>query len=245
MKDKAVLVTGGARGIGRSIVELLARRGASVGFTYRHSRELADQLVRDLNEAGLRVAAFQAEANDFRRAMEVVEQTVGMFGSLDGLVNNAGVKHDVSLFLMKEEAWSEVLGVNLNGLYNYSKSALTYFMRQRAGSIVNISSVAGLIGQRGQVNYATTKAGMIGFSKSLAREVSNFNIRVNCVAPGLTDTEMIRDLPAPALSQILKTIPLGRLGRPEEVASMVCYLLSEESSYITGHVFEVDGGLAM
>ncbi|MCI0392860.1 MAG: beta-ketoacyl-ACP reductase [Acidobacteria bacterium] len=245
MKDRAVLVTGGARGIGRAIVELLAREGASVAFTYRQSREQADQLVEDLNEAGLRVAAFQAEANDFHRAMEVVEQTVGMFGSLDGLVNNAGVKRDVSLFLMKETDWSEVLGANLNGLFNYSKSAAPYFMRRRSGAIVNISSVAGLIGQRGQVNYATTKAGMIGFTKSLAREVAGFNIRVNCVAPGLTDTEMIRDMPESVLSQTLKTIPLGRLGRPEEVASMVCYLLSEKSSYITGHVFEVDGGLAM
>ncbi len=245
LAGKSVLVTGGSRGIGRQIALSMAEAGADVAFTYSRSEEAAAEVSDEIVKIGRKSLAIQADAVDLARAAEVVDEVVKEFGKIDVLVNNAGITRDTLIMRMSEEQWDEVITTNLKSVFNYSKSVIRSMMRQRSGSIVNISSVIGLMGNPGQTNYAASKAGIIGFTKSLAKEIGSRNIRVNVVAPGYITTELTQDLPEQQKEAMEKATPLGRAGTSEDVADMVIFLASEASSYITGMVLQVDGGLAI
>jgi len=237
LQDKVILVTGGSRGIGRAIVETLAQAGAIVAFTYRGSVEAAQSLAQAHPE---RVWPYQADVTDGARAEAIIDELVKKYGRLDGLVNNAGITQDNLLLRLTEAQWDAVLQTNLKGPFLYTKAALKPMLRQRQGSIVNISSIVGITGNPGQTNYAAAKAGLIAFTKSLAKEVGSRNIRVNAIAPGFIQTDMTTHLPVEAWQS---RIALGRLGQPSEVAHVCAFLLSDLASYITGEVIVVDGGL--
>lgn len=245
LKGKNCLVTGGSRGIGKSIALKLAELGANVAITYSRSADAADEVVKEILAYGVKGVALQADAVDFARADEVVNGIVNDWGSLDVLVNNAGITKDNLLIRMDEQAWDDVINTNLKSVFNYSKAATKPMMRARSGSIINISSVVGVSGNAGQSNYAASKAGIIGFTKSFAKELASRNIRANVVAPGYISTEMTGSLDEKVLDAIQLETPLGRAGEPEEVANSVAFLASEWSSYITGEVLKVDGGMAM
>jgi 3-oxoacyl-[acyl-carrier protein] reductase len=245
LEGQVILVTGGSRGIGRAIVEEVSRQGASVCFTYAHTTALAEELAHRLTAEGRQASAMQADVRDFGRARDVVVETLERFGRLDGLVNNAGIVQDKALMLMDPGDWRDVIETNLTGVFNYCRAAIVTFMKQRAGRIVNITSVSGLAGMARQVNYSASKAGMIGLTKALAREVAGYGIRVNAVAPGYIETDMTNSLGEQQRGEAQKRIPLGRFGRPEEVSQVVAMLLSDASSYITGQVVAVEGGLLM
>jgi len=245
LTDKKVLVTGGSRGIGKSIALALGKAGADVAITYARSKDAADEVVKLIKEGGRNAIAIQADAVDTKRAEEVVKEVVETFGGLDVLVNNAGITKDTLIMRMSEEQWDDVITTNLKSVFNYSKAVVRPMMRSRKGSIVNISSVIGLTGNAGQTNYAASKAGIIGFSKSLAKEIASRNIRVNVVAPGYILTDMTGELDENVLKSIEDVTPLGRGGEPEEIAAVVQFLASDASSYITGETIRVDGGMAM
>ncbi len=245
LKDKNSLVTGGSRGIGKSIALKLAELGANVAITYSRSSDAAEEVVKEMIALGVKAIAIQADAVDFARADEVVTEVVEEWGSLDILVNNAGITKDNLLLRMDEKAWDDVIDTNLKSVFNYSKAVAKPMIRARSGSIINISSVVGISGNAGQSNYAASKAGIIGFTKSFAKELASRNIRANVVAPGYITTEMTGSLDEKLLEAIKSETPLGRPGEPEEVANSVAFLASELSSYITGEVIRVDGGMAM
>jgi 3-oxoacyl-[acyl-carrier protein] reductase len=245
LTDKKVLVTGGSRGIGKSIALAMGKAGADVAITYARSKDAADEVVKLIKESGRNAIAIQADAVDTKRAEEVVKEVVETFGGLDVLVNNAGITKDTLIMRMSEEQWDDVITTNLKSVFNYSKAVVRPMMRSRKGSIVNISSVIGLTGNAGQTNYAASKAGIIGFSKSLAKEIASRNIRVNVVAPGYILTDMTGELDENVLKSIEDVTPLGRGGEPEEIAATVQFLASDASSYITGETIRVDGGMAM
>jgi 3-oxoacyl-[acyl-carrier protein] reductase len=245
LSGKTALVTGGSRGIGRAIALALAGAGADVAITYRSADAEAGRVVTGIEAAGRRSKAFRSDAADFGGAAAVVEGVLAAFSRLDILVNNAGITKDGLLMRMTEEDWDAVIATNLKGAFNFSKAALRPMMGQRSGKIVNISSIAGVTGNPGQTNYAASKAGMIGFTKSLAREIGSRNIQVNAVAPGFIDTDMTAALNAEQRGKLAQNIPLRRTGTPEEVAGAVCFLASPASDYITGQVLCVDGGMVM
>ncbi len=242
---QSVLVTGGTRGIGRAIVEAFAQAGARIAFTFRSAVQEAETLKAQLTEQGSEVLAFQADAADFEAAGRVVAAVLEAWGRIDVLVNNAGITRDNLLLRMSEADWDAVLAANLKGVFNFCKQVYRPMMRQRNGRIINISSVVGVVGNAGQTNYAASKAGIIGFSKSLARELGSRGITVNVVAPGYIETDMTAALPEQARQAMLHSIPLGRPGTPEDVAQAVLFLASPAAGYITGHVLHVDGGMAM
>ncbi len=245
LEGQVILVTGGSRGIGRAIVEELSQEGAAVCFTYGQQQALAEEVVGQLTAQGQRVLALQADVRDFERAQFVVAETLERFGQLDGLVNNAGIIRDKALMLMDPSDWKEVVETNLTGVFNYCRAAIVTFMKQRSGRIVNITSVSGLMGMARQVNYSASKAGIIGLTRALAKEVAGYGIRVNAVAPGYIETDMTNSLEEKRRVEAEKRIPLGRFGRVEEVSQLVSMLLSEKSSYMTGQIVAVEGGLVL
>ena len=245
LEGKKALVTGGSRGIGRAIALELARQGADVAVNYARNTEAATQVVAEIETLGRSAVALPADVGDFDQAAALVEAAIEALGRLDVLVNNAGITRDTLLLRMQEADWDEVLRVNLKGVFNTSKAAVRSMMRQRAGRIINISSVSGLMGQVGQANYSAAKAGMIGLTKSMAREFAARGITVNAVAPGLITTDMTAALDEELREQMRSLIPLGRFGVAEDVAHVVAFLASDAAAYITGAVLPVDGGLSM
>lgn len=242
---KAALVTGSSSGIGAAIVKELAARGASVAVHYRGNADGANTIAAEIRDEGGICAIYQADVSATEQAAELVKQVQSDLGGLDILVNNAGTTRDTLLLSMKEEDWDAVMATNLKSLYAVTRAALRGMIRKRWGRIINISSVVGISGQAGQSNYAASKAGMIGFTKSLAREVASRNITVNAVAPGFIPTALTGVLTDEQRESIIANTPLGRMGTPEEIAWAVAFLASERSGFITGQVLTVDGGLVM
>jgi len=245
LHGKNALITGGSRGIGRAIVKTFAQAGAQVAFTYRSSAQAAEELVAELTEAGHTVKAYQADAADYEAANKVVQSILDAWQTLDILVNNAGITRDGLLLRLSEADWDAVMETNLKGVFNFCKAVYRPMMRQRSGKIINMSSIVGVIGNAGQTNYAASKAGIIGFTKSLAKELGARGICVNAIAPGYVETEMTAQLPEKARETLEQAIPLRRTAQPEEIAHATLFLASPLSDYITGHVLHVDGGLAM
>ncbi len=243
---KAAIVTGGTRGIGRAIVLELARRGANVAFNYSKSAAEAESLKAEVEGLGVKAFAEQCDVANTDAAAEFVKAVVAEFGSVDHLVNNAGITRDQLILRMKEEDWDAVIDTNLKGAWNFSKAAVRPMMRnENGGSILNISSISGVTGMLGQSNYSASKAGMIGLTKSLAKEVASRKITVNALALGLIETEMAAEMNADYREKILASIPLGRLGNVQEVAEIACFMLSPSAAYITGQVIQPDGGVAI
>ncbi len=244
-ENKTAIVTGASRGIGRSICLELGRRGCNVAFSYLKSSAEAEKLVDELKVLGCEACAFKTDVENFAAADAMVRDVRNQFGGVDYLVNNAGIVRDKLILRMTESDWDNVIGTNLKGAFNFSKAAAAVMVRARFGSILNITSVSGIAGSPGQANYSASKAGMIGLTKSLARELAPRNITVNALALGLVDTEMTRALPEDYRSSMLQNIPLGRLGTPEEAARIAAFLLSDDARYITGQVIQVNGGLVI
>ena len=240
LQDKCVLVTGGSRGIGRAIVEKFIAEGAKVAFTYVGSAEAAQAVVKNTGE---RAISIHADVADHARAQIVVEEVAHKFGRLDVLVNNAGITRDNLILRMSEAQWDEVMAANLKGAFNYTKAAAKIMLKQRSGCFIHISSIVGVNGNAGQSNYAASKAGLIAFSHSMARELASRNIRSNVVAPGFIATEMTAAIPETELKKWTDNIPLSRAGQAEEVADLCAFLASEKSRYITAQVIGIDGGM--
>ena len=245
LENKVALVTGGSRGIGRAVALELAARGAAVVVNYNKSPEAAEEVVKKIQETGGKAAAFQADVSDFKQAEALVKYTIETFGDLSILVNNAGITKDTLIMMMSEADWDSVISTNLKSTFNCSKAAVKYMMRKRTGRIINMASVAGQMGNPGQVNYSASKGGQIAFTKSLAREIASRNITVNAVAPGFVDTEILNAMPPDTLEAMLKLVPLARKGKPEEIAYAVAFLASDQAAFITGQVLGIDGGMAM
>jgi 3-oxoacyl-[acyl-carrier protein] reductase len=242
--SKKAIITGGSRGIGAAIVSKLASEGYEVAFNYSSKKDVAEALVNSLKEQGAKVAAFQADVSDFQFAGNFVNQAKEFLGGdVDLLVNNAGITKDRSLFIMQQAEWNDVINTNLTGYFNVTRHIIGYFFKNKRGCIVNVSSVSGLSGIAGQTNYCASKAGIIGFTKALAKEAGKLGIPVNCIAPGYIDTEMTKAMPEKHLGELVKMIPMQRMGKVEEVADLVSFLASEKARYITGQVFAIDGGL--
>ena len=245
-EGRSAIVTGGTRGIGKAIVLELARRGANVAFNYSKSADEAEKLKSEVEALGVKALAAQCDVANTAAAAEFVGQVKEVFGTVDFLVNNAGITRDQLILRMKEEDWDSVIDTNLKGAWNFSKAVLRPMMKNENGSsIVNISSISGVVGMLGQSNYSASKAGMIGLTKSLAKEVASRKITVNALALGLVETEMASEMNAEFREKILTQIPLARLGNVQEAAEIVCFLLSDSATYITGQVIQADGGLAM
>jgi len=245
LKDKVAVVTGGSRGIGRGIVRELAKEGAHVAFTYLKSEGLAESLKKEIESEGRKVLVLQSDVKSLEGMKALVEEVKKSLGGLDIVVNNAGILKDKALMLMEEQDWEDVIATNLSGAFNLVRASIVTLMKQKSGAIINITSVAGIKGAARQVNYSASKAGIIGLTKSLAKEVAPYGVRVNAIAPGYIDTDMTAGLKDDFKKDILKAIPLGRFGTAEEVARVATFLASDAARYITGQVIFVDGGLAI
>ncbi len=245
LKDQRAIVTGGTRGIGKGIVMKLASLGCNVVFTYSSSVDAAKAVVEEASKFGVKILSLQADASKYDEAEKTIKFTLENLGGLDILVNNAGITKDNLLLRMSEDDFDKVISANLKSVYNYTKAAVKPMMGQRHGKIVNITSVVAIIGNPGQANYVASKAGVIGFTKSAAKELASRNITVNAVAPGYISTDMTDKLNEKQREAILAMIPLKRIGSPEDIAKVVSFLASSEADYITGQVISVDGGMAM
>ncbi|MEV5241990.1 3-oxoacyl-[acyl-carrier-protein] reductase [Streptomyces cinnamoneus] len=242
---RVALVTGGSRGIGRATVLRLAQDGFDVAFCYQSNEEAARQLEKEAAGFGGRILARRTDVRDMQSVQSLVAETEDALGPVDAAVTAAGITRDNALLLMKDEEWNQVLDVNLDGVYNLCRSVVFSMMKRRTGSIVNVSSVAGVYGNAGQTNYSASKAGIIGFSRALAKEVGRYGIRANVVAPGFIDTDMTSVLSESVKEKALETIPLKRLGRADEVADLIAYLVSDRAAYVTGSVMQIDGGITV
>jgi len=243
LEDKVAIVTGGTKGIGRAISLLLAEEGAKVVADFSKDEDAAERLSEDAKSEGLSLSLFRADVTQFDQVKDLVEETFVRFGKIDILVNNAGLVRDNFLMLMSDEDWDSLMKANLTSLFYCCKTVIRKMIPERRGKIINIASISGMLGTAGQTNYAATKGGVISFTKSLARELGPFNIHVNAVAPGLIDSEVISRMPREKVESIVKSSSLGRIGKPEEVAKVVVFLASDDSSYITGQAIVVDGGI--
>jgi 3-oxoacyl-[acyl-carrier protein] reductase len=245
-EGKSAIVTGATRGIGKAIALELARRGCNVAFNYASSADAAEAIKAEIEALGVKAFADSCDVADTDAAAEFVKMVKQEFGAIDYLVNNAGITRDNLIMRMKEEDWDSVIDTNLKGAWNFSKAAVRPMMRNKTGgSILNISSISGVVGMLGQSNYSASKAGMIGLTKSLAKEIASRGITVNALALGLVETDMASEMNEEYRKKILASIPLGRLGQTQEVAEIVCFLLSDSAKYITGQVIQADGGIAM
>ena len=243
LENKVALITGGSRGIGKGIVEVFAAHGAHVAFTYNSSAEAANAMAKELSQNGTKVQTYQSDAAQFDQAAELVAQVLEDFGSIDILINNAGITKDNLLMRISEEDFDRVIEVNLKSVFNMTKAVQRSMLKQRHGSIINMSSIVGVQGNAGQTNYAASKAGIIGFSKSVALELGSRNIRCNVIAPGFIETEMTQKLDEATVQTWRDGIPLKRGGTPEDIANTCLYLSSDLSAYVTGQVIHVDGGM--
>lgn len=247
LENKVALVTGASQGIGAAIALKLAAEGAHIAINYVGEANLAaaQKVQAEIQKLGRKAVVVDANVADFNQAIAMVDTTVAKLGRIDILVNNAGINRDNLLIRMKEEDWDAVLNVNLKGVFNSTKAAVKYMMKQRYGRIISISSVVGVAGNAGQVNYAAAKAGIIGLTKSVAKEVASRNITANAIAPGFIRTPMTDKLPEEAVKNAMNSIPLGRMGEAEDIAKAVVFLASEDADYITGQTLHVDGGMLM
>ena len=250
-KSKRAIVTGGTRGIGKAIVKELAARSccgvlfSDVVFIYNNCDECAEEIENEIGLSNTKIYGFKADATSSEDAQETINYAIEKLGGVDILINNAGITRDNLMLRMSEEEWDQIISANLKGVFNYCKAVLKPMIAQRFGRIVNISSVVGMIGNAGQANYAASKAGVIGFTKSLAKEVASRNITVNAVAPGFVETDMTKKLNDKQREALLTNIPMKRMGSPEDVAKVVGFLCSDDANYITGQVIPVDGGMVM
>jgi 3-oxoacyl-[acyl-carrier protein] reductase len=245
LEGRVAVVTGASRGIGRAIALEFGRRGAAVVVNYHSSPDKANEVVAAIEAGGGKAVAVQADVSNFEEAGKLIAAAIEQLGGLDILVNNAGIIRDGLIMMMKEDDWDAVISTNLKSTFNCSKAAVRHMMRKRYGRIINISSIAGQMGNPGQTNYSSSKAGQIGFTKSLAREVGSRGITVNAIAPGFVETDILDNTPQEAIDYILKQTPLGRMAQPEEVAYAAAFLASDQAAYISGQVLGVDGGMAM
>ncbi|MEI5906141.1 3-oxoacyl-[acyl-carrier-protein] reductase [Bacillus spongiae] len=245
LKGKTVLVTGASRGIGRAVALECGSQGANVVVNYSGSEAKANAVVDELKANGSEAIAIQCNVGDSEAVSDMVKQTISEFGSLDVLINNAGITRDTLLMRMKEQEWDDVINTNLKGVFLCTKAVTRQMMKQRNGRIINIASIVGITGNPGQANYVAAKAGVIGLTKTTARELASRNITVNAIAPGFITTDMTDELPEEVRNEMLKQIPLARLGKPEDIAKLTAFIASEDASYITGQTLQVDGGMAM
>lgn len=245
LDGKIALVTGASRGIGRAIALKLAEAGATIAINYAGNIKAAEEVERMILDNGGKAMLIQADVSDLDAVDHMIQTVMNAYGKIDILVNNAGITRDNLLMRMKENDWDDVINTNLKGVYYCTKLASKIMMKQRSGRIINMTSVVGLTGNAGQANYAAAKAGVVGFSKSMAKELASRGITVNLVAPGFIDTDMTAILPEKVKEELTKSIPLAKLGKPEDVASAVLFLASDEASYITGQTLNVDGGMVM
>ena len=243
LESKVAIITGGSRGIGKSICETFAKNGCNVAFTYNNSKDSAESLAKVLNGSGMKAKAYKSDASNFDDATRLVEDVLVDFGKIDILVNNAGIKKDNLLMRMEKSDFDSVINTNLSSVFNLTKASIKTFLKQRNGSIINISSVVGVKGNAGQSNYSASKAGIIGFSKSIALELGSRNIRSNVIAPGFIETDMTDSLSEDVINSWKESIPLKRGGNPTDVGNACVFLASDLSSYITGQVLHVDGGM--
>jgi len=243
LSGKTALITGASRGIGESIARKFAEEGANIAFTYRSSVERANALAEALSQNGIKAKGYQSDASSFEAATQLVQEVLNEFGNIDILVNNAGIARDNLLLRMTELQWDEVMNNNLKSMFNLTKQVLRPMLKNKYGSIINMSSIIGMRGNAGQANYAASKAGIIGFSKSVAQELGSRNIRCNVIAPGFIETEMTENLGGANRDEFLKKIPLGRFGHPDEVANVAVFLASDLSSYVSGQVISVCGSM--
>jgi len=243
LQDKVAIVTGGTRGIGRAISLLFAEEGARVVANFSKNVEAAESLIEEARAKKLTLGLFKADVTQFDQVKEMVEEVFRGYGRIDILVNNVGLVRDNFLMLMSDEDWDSLLKTNLTSLFYCCRAVIRKMIPERRGKIINLSSISGILGTSGQTNYAATKGGVIGFTKSLARELGPFNIQVNAVAPGLIESEVVSKMPKERVEAIIKSSSLGRMGKPEEVAQAVLFLASDRSSYITGQTLIVDGGI--
>lgn len=245
LQNRVALVTGGTTGIGKKISEDLAKNNCNVAVNYYVGDAEAEEFVKELNKLGVKAIAYKADVSNFDESKVMIDKIVKDFGSLDIVVNNAGITRDGLILRMSEDQFDSVINTNLKGVFNIIKHSSKYLLRSKAGRIINISSVSGIMGNVGQVNYAASKAGVIGITKTLAREFAARNVTVNAVAPGFIETEMTKKLPEDIINSVIDQIPLKQFGEPEDISNLVLFLASDLAKYITGTVIQVDGGLAM